>query len=217
MRTLVGIALLLVGCGGARFTESLGPTDGGGGDAPQTADAGDDAGDGAGRAVAAVDDAAETAPACITDLSNIGTGDFRVSFALTTTATTAMALANQSSVCQQACGGAASVEWDVTMTASGSIEIETDDGAAADRVFEVGGGPVNDGRPHSVVAARTGGSLWVQTDDGARSELAPDTNALGALPPLVVGSDPCASSTGGAGCPSVRPLAGTLTDLCVTR
>jgi len=182
--------------------------EGGAADAGQTSEASADGGD-AGHE-------AEAGPPCLTDLSGVGTGDFGVAFTLTTTATTFSALVNQSATCQASCGGSASVEWDIFMTNTGSIQVETDDGVAADRVFQVGGGPVNDGHPHSVVVGRTSGKVWVQTD-GARSPLVSDANSLGTLPPLVVGRDPCAISPGYAGCPAVLPLVGSVTDLCLTK
>jgi hypothetical protein len=96
---------------------------------------------------AALEAEAEAGPVCVTDLSGVGTGDFHVSFDMETDAQTFMALVNQRSACS------AGVEWDVFMQPTGSIEVETDDGIAADRVFQIGGGPVNDGQPHHVEAA----------------------------------------------------------------
>jgi len=163
------------------------------------------------------DAASDASPPCVTDLSGVGTGDFRVAFTLETTTRTAVALVNQSGSCQQACGGAASVEWDVFVQGpTGGVLIETDDGTAADRVFAVSGQPVNDGAAHHIEAGRVAGLLWVKVD-GQSSAGVPDTNALDVLPGLVVGRDPCAASAGNAGCPAVLPLDGMLTDLCVSR
>ncbi len=173
------------------------------------ADAGVDASDGA------VDDGAhaeaEAGPSCLTDLSGIGTGDFHVTFTLVTTAQSWMALVNQRSACLPYDG------WDVYMTPTGAIEVETDDGIAADRVWQVGGGPVNNGQPHLIEAARVGGYLWVETDGPPMSVLMPDTHALGSLPPIVVGTDPGGIGPDGCGSGVVEPLAGSLTDLCITR
>jgi hypothetical protein len=204
MKTLLAVlAMVLVGCGGSAF--SVGEGDDGGGDVVVRAD-----GDDAGMHVAVPDAAMEAAPpeaaeadagpACLSTLSNVGTNDFRIAFTLTTTAKMSTALVNQRSTCT------ASTEWDVFMSPGGGIEFETDDGVSADRVFVIGGGPVNDGQPHKIVAARTNGQIWVQTDDGIRSQLIPDPYAIDALPPLVEGSDPCTETV---------VLVGTIADLCV--
>ena len=102
--------LALVGCGGAQFSAAEATGDGGVPDAvqaspeaaPQGEDSGPDAreelavhvvpthdGGEAGQPLieAAVDAGheAEAGPACVTDLSGVGTGDFRIGFTITTT------------------------------------------------------------------------------------------------------------------------------------
>ena len=232
MKTLQAVLVLLVGCGGP-FSTAPSLTGDGGREAVQAADAGPQSDDAEQAGTLAHDDAADahdgaqlvdvadaapdTGPTCITDLSGVGTSDFRIAFTLETTTHTAMALVDQNGSCQQACGGAASVEWDMFVQGpTGGVLIETDDGTAADRVFAVSGQPVNDGVPHHIEAGRVAGLLWVKVD-GQSSAGVPDTNALDVLPELVVGRDPCASSAGNAGCPAVLPLDGMLTELCVSR
>jgi hypothetical protein len=188
------------------------------GDSPDGTDAADAATDSTTIKDAATDSPgdvtvveAEAGPACVTDLSNVGTGDFDVSFTVVTTAQTGMALVSQRATCLPYSG------WDIYTSPTGAIEIETDDGVAADRVFQIGGGPVNDGKPHYVEAARVAGKIWVQTDNGVKSPLVADTNALADLPPLIVGSDPGGVSPNGCGSGVIEPLAGSLTNLCVTK
>jgi hypothetical protein len=150
-----------------------------------------------------VDAAADVDPvlACVPSLADVGTSDFTVAFTITTTATVSTALVNQ----RAACVGA---EWDVYMSPTGAIEIETET-TASDRVYDIGGTGVNDGNPHHVQAGRAGGELWVQVDDTPMSPLVADTNALGTLPALVIGTDACSTTA--------APLVGSLTDLCITR
>jgi hypothetical protein len=151
-------------------------------------------------------------PACLTDLSGVGTGDFRIEFTLTTTTTgVQMSLVEQLVACI-ACGGSG-VGWAVTMTPTGAIAIETSDGTPSHRVFNIGGGPVNDGLPHRVIAGRSGGMLWVRTDGGAISPLKSDPYPFGVLPPLTKGLSPCGSSA----CTFYQSLSGSVADICVSR
>jgi hypothetical protein len=228
------VVMVLVGCGGPAFS-TVAPdaevvTSGdeasalGQGDSEASAADVGAPGDGGQLAEAHLADAAPSdggdaalvdAPACLTTLSGVGPADFYVSFLLTTTTTSAMALVNQSGACQAACGGRASTEWDVFLAPDGLVQVETDDGVAADRIFVLNGAHVNDGNPHHIIASRVGGQLSVSVD-GVSSATVSDSNELTTLPALVVGSDPCAASSGAAGCPAVHPLDGSLTELCLT-
>lgn len=161
-------------------------------------DAGTDAPDDAADSMAA-----ETGPTCVTDLSNIGAGDFRIDLDVVTTGATSQALASQRASCAPYAG------WALYTSPTGAVELETDDGQGADRVFTVGGTGVNDGSKHHVAAWRQAGTIYVRVDATPASVPAPDTNVLGTLPALTVGADACSIADG--------PLAGTITNLCITR
>jgi hypothetical protein len=149
--------------------------------------------------------AAEAGSTCVTDLSGVGTGDFRVSFTLTTTETgLTVGLVNQRAGCDQT-----SVWWDATLTPSGGIELATDDGSSTSYVFVESGNAVNDGAPHKIVVARTNGAIWYSRDGVLGSSMTPDPYAFGNFPALRIGSDPCPNTVGLAG-------NGSLTDLCIT-
>jgi hypothetical protein len=157
--------------------------------------------------------AAEAGPACLSTLSGIGTGDFRISFTLTTTNTTlTLALVNQRANC--ACTGASncsspSTFWDVVVDSSGGIIATTDDGSGASYVDVEAGNSVNDGKAHQIVIARTAGMLTYSSDGVVHSSEVADAYSFGAFPSLTIGSDVCSTTT---------PLTGhgTLTDLCIT-
>lgn len=144
--------------------------------------------------------APESTTACVTDLSNVGTGDFRVSFTLSTTSTAALVgLVNQRAGCDQA-----STWWDVNMQ-NGSIGVGT---VFSGQYVAIGlSGPSNDGAPHKVVFARTAGVIWYSIDGIVHDQTPSDPYPVGALPPLVVGADAC---------PGYVELDGTLSELCVT-
>ncbi len=184
--------------------------------APQDASQGDDAEpqDGAVADVSAdgpdPSDGSDGGPGCVTDLSNVGTGDFHVRFSIRTTATPAVAMAvvNQ----RPACG--TSTLWDVRMEPSGTLAAETDDGSVPGHYGVFSLASVNDGASHHVDVARLSGVLSI-TIDGAASGAAADVDALGSLPPLLVGSDVCDfADAGGDG---TSPLVGAVTGVCLTR
>ena len=237
-KTVIAAVAVLVGCGGAPFTAAeIG--DGGGGavqaaDAVPEVDAGSqgrdagpdareeltdrvvpvrDGGEAGLPAEAAVDagpgSEAEAGPVCVTDLSGVGIGDFRVSFTIATTDAPAsyMALLNQRTHCDDTRPG-----WDVWMTAAGDLGVEVFDGAAGsyDNVTH-DGRAVNDGAPHRVAVGRSGGGtvLTVSVDSVARNYPGEPAMSLGTLAPLNEGSDPT--------CTGVSPLSGQLTDVCVSR
>jgi hypothetical protein len=146
---------------------------------------------------------AEAGPACLTDLSNVGAGDFHIAFTLTATVSgVVLDLLNQGTVCQ-----GSSPAWDVAVGPSGSIEGSTFDGTAIVSLHTTT--TVNDGAPHHVVYARTSGVLWASTDGVADNSGVQDDSDLTDMPALQVGAgDPCTTT----------PLSGhgTLTDLCIT-
>jgi hypothetical protein len=146
---------------------------------------------------------AEAGPVCLTDLSNVGTGDFHVSFTITTTTSnTVLDLLNQGTVCE-----GSSSAWDVAVGPNGAVEGSTFDGTSIVSLHTTTA--VNDGAPHHVVYARTSGVLWASTDGVADNSSVPDDSDLTEMPALQVGAgDPCTTT----------PLSGhgTLTDVCIT-
>lgn len=146
-----------------------------------------------------------TAPVCTSDLSNVGTGDFAVIFTLTTDASfptgTSMAIARQRTGCDQS-----STFWDITMNSEGGISASTDDGIPGHYVFVESDHASNDGQPHTIGVARIGGHLFITRDEVEDSLAQPDTDNLGAMPPLTRGTDVCAN---------VVPTVGTVTNFCL--
>jgi hypothetical protein len=198
------------GAGGGSTLDSavdLPPSsDSGGGDAAM-----DSAAD-LSRPVDAADagDAASDARACpgeTRDLSNVGTGDFRISFHIVTTQMGWAALLNQRSSCSLG------LFWDIRQTAAGTILAETDGNTSASYQTAESTTKINDGKPHDILVARVAGSLIIRID-GPASGQGPSSAALGALPALKVGNDPCGSASN----PATAPFAGTtLSGICISR
>jgi hypothetical protein len=126
---------------------------------------------------------------CTGDLSGIGTGDFHISFTVTSTQTPLVALANQRNWCSY------TNMWDLRMEAGVPI-MELDDEAGEPHYTILwGAGPrIDDGRPHDVLIERVSGTLSVNVDGVAASKAAPAS--LGPLPPLEVGNDICIGRDG---------------------
>lgn len=148
----------------------------------------------------------EAAQACVTDLSNVGAGDFRIAFTLTTSEVgKQLALVSQRAGCDET-----SAYWSVTLSQGGGIVAVTSDGTPEGMVSVEAGNGVNDGLPHSVLVARIAGQLSLSRDGVTDSALMPDTNAFATLSALAVGMDTCKMDSALEG-------EGTLTDLCITR
>jgi len=150
----------------------------------------------------------------ISSLSNIGTQDFHISFRILTTQRGWVALLNQRSVC------ATGYFWDIRQCttgnndgcpAEGGIFVETDNNSAASFQTNSAKGPINDGKVHEVVVARTAGILTIQIDGSLSAGIVSVASFGTALPPVQVGKDVCAPP----GDPTVA-LTGTLSDLCIT-
>jgi hypothetical protein len=159
-------------------------------------------------------------PPCGDDLSNIGTGNFSISFTLTTTMTGESAILNQRSTCK---GGNM---WDVRAyfpsgpvsdlpdsgeptfgTNTYGIGIETDDTVNyATLVFP---SVLNDGDPHLVNITRISGTLYISVD-GAPSVATTSLSSFAQLTPLAQGTDPCVGVDG------TQSFVGTLANVCVT-
>jgi len=163
-------------------------------------------------------DAAPDAGACvkgIKDFSNIGTGNFHVSFRVATTQTGWVALVNQRSTCYFG------VFWDIRLCGAGgscpqgAIYIETDDKTSAGATYQSvhSAAVVNDGKAHDVAVARVSGVIAIQID-GAPSGTGPSSASLGAMPALRIGTDVC---DGPGNSPSTAAFAGMmLSDVCLT-
>lgn len=129
---------------------------------------------------------------CLTDLSGVGTGDFRVTFTLTTTAHVNVSLLSQRIGCDQS-----SMLWSVSLSYTGQIAAATDDGMAAHWAATIEANSVADGKLHTIVFARTSGKIWISRDGVVDSVPVDDPYLLGALAPLQIGTDACSTSMGG--------------------
>jgi hypothetical protein len=131
------------------------------------------------------------ASGCANDLSNIGTGDFRISLTLTSTQTGWVAIVNQRAVCN------AGMYWDIRMD-DGYIVAETDDGMYDDggvwvedpRTTLTSTVTVNDGVPHCILVQRVDEMLSI-TIDGLLVGEATSISSFAALAPLAIGTDTC--------------------------
>ena len=144
---------------------------------------------------------------CTGDLSNVGTGNFNIQFTLTTT-TTNGAVLNQRSICYT------DEMWDIRTTATGQLQVETDDnnGTYTSLVTPV---VVANGTPHSIVITRLNGTLLIIVDSDEVASGASKAS-LGALHALATKTDICDTTGGpnGVGDGTV-PLVGTVSDVCV--
>lgn len=139
---------------------------------------------------------------CTGDLSNVGAGDFHVTFDVATTQQDGqVAIANQRAACAEG------TFWDAHL-ASGAIEVETDDDGGAYTAL-VGTRVIDDGASHHVEIARVAGSLTL-TIDGVLDGTALSAASLPALAPLAARTDVCEGANGSVS------LIGALTNLCVT-
>lgn len=206
MRAMI-LCLFLVGCGSEPFSGLVSGGDGAlGSDSGIGGDGGATSSEDAGGSVGGIpgsDDSGSTAP-CLTDLSGVGTADFRIAFTLTTTnVTQTLALASQRTGCDQS-----SVWWQAIVDSAGGIVFETCNGPGAHAGVEAGNA-INDGRPHRIVLARVAGAISYSYDGVIGSAVVPDAYSFGTFgAPLTIGTDTCGDT----------PFAGhgALTDLCVT-
>jgi Laminin G domain len=161
---------------------------------------------GAGGAMGASSSTSTGPQGCTGDLSGLGTGDFRISFDVTTTQARGdvqglVALTNQRSFCGH------SIFWDIRM-AAGMLEVETDDGVGGYTEL-IGTHLLNDGVQHHVVEQRVAGVLSL-TVDGADDGSAQSLSSFGNLAaPLAIGTDICEMTDG------TQPFVGTISPPCV--
>jgi hypothetical protein len=144
---------------------------------------------------------AQPAPA---DLSNIGTADFRIGFTIRTTAQVGSAVINQRATCSHG------NFWGVRTSPTGTIGIETDDGASYTVLIADGTTRINDGVPHRVAITRRQGTLAIAVDN-AQPFSAPSGASFGQLAALRIGEDPCDGVDG------TNALDGAVTDVAIAR
>jgi hypothetical protein len=122
---------------------------------------------------------------CTGDLTNVGTGDFHVSFLITTTQQGFVAVVNQ----RWRCGY--SPFWDIRML-NGAIEAETDIVQTPTSYTEIisTGAPINDGKPHTVFLVRASGMLTIYVDSVPRGTKA-SAAMFGPLAGVRAGIDIC--------------------------
>ena len=137
-------------------------------------------------------------PGGTSDLSNIGSGDFNISFHIVTSQTGLVALLNQRKSCDYG------VFWDIRQSMLGMILVELDSGSSY-KTLKSTGLVINDGNPHDVTVARASGKLTIQIDGVVTGE-STSSESLGVLPPLRVGKHVCVSTV---------PFAGTLSEVCI--
>jgi|HubBroStandDraft_6_1064221.scaffolds.fasta_scaffold18723_2 hypothetical protein len=158
--------------------------------------------------------------ACQDNLSNIGTGDFHISFTLETTQSGNTAVMNQ----RPTCGGDFDF-WDIRLGATyegaggpGYLLVNTGGSYAGEDEWNLTNVAstltVNDGRSHDVVVERVSGVLTILVDQVAAGTAA-SLSSFAGLPPLDVGVGICDASNGGGPLGS-EPFVGTLTNVCVT-
>jgi hypothetical protein len=214
MRTLILTTLLLTGCGGPAFIPQLFDEGDGG--------AGDDGGSEAASHAVEVPDAGapaeeasvEASPeasseTCVNDLSNVGTGNFTIAFTVTVSRAPApsvfVSLLNQRAGCTTT-----SSYWEVAFGSWGGVTASTYNGADGNPIhFVEGSTSIADGKPHHVKVQRVADALAVWVDGALGSAQVIDTDALGAMAPLTIGSEPCAN---------ILPSEGyaTVEDICLS-
>jgi hypothetical protein len=141
---------------------------------------------------------------CITDLTDVGTGDFHIAFQLQTSATKLSTLLFQRGICLH------SEFWDIHLLSSGKIGVELDNSGANYTVLN-SSRTVNDGAAHTIVVARVSLDLSITIDGVVDTSTLAHTD-FGYLPPLGIASgSTCEGSSNGE-----VALKGTLTALCIT-
>jgi hypothetical protein len=142
----------------------------------------------------------EVAPTCSQDLSNIGTGDFSISFKITTTAQVSSGIVAQRQICMH------SKFWDIRVRASGTgISIETDD--QVNYTSLVAPMTIDDGAPHEVRICRKSGVIYAFAD-GTLSVQGASLTSFETLPSFASKTSVCSAF-------GTVTLDGTLEDVCV--
>jgi hypothetical protein len=153
----------------------------------------------------AVSDSGQDAARCINDLSNIGTGDFQISFSMTGSQTGRTALVNQRRICYF------EAFWDIRVS-DGALLIETDQNSQSNWVLFTTKGPlVNDGQVHTVLVRRSAETVTAYID-GIASGSFISRASFGPLAPIAIGTDPCDNTS----MDSTVAFTGKVTNLCIT-
>jgi hypothetical protein len=155
----------------------------------------------AGSSPSAADGASDSATKCGNTLSNVGNGDFDISFTFTTTQSGLVALLNQRKSC------APSTYWDIRVY-GGVVRVEIDDVPNYTQVTSAVGG-FDDGQPHDVAVQRRSGTLTLYVDSVVSGSSA-STEVLHGLGPVNSGVDVCQGQDG------TMALVGTLTNVCLS-
>jgi hypothetical protein len=142
-----------------------------------------------------------TPPAvCQGDLSDIGTGDFRIQFSIATTQGGQLAVMSQRSGCTYG------MDWDIRIV-NHQVFVETDDGTGNYTAVH-SNKMINDGVQHDVVVTRTAGVIIIDIDC--------QTDASGSSPAALGGLPALAQTSSCIGNDSTQPLVGSLTNVCVS-
>ncbi len=153
----------------------------------------------------AASDSGQDAARCINDLSNIGTGDFQISFSMMGTQTGRTALINQRRICYF------EEFWDIRAS-NGALLIETDQNSQSNWVLFTSKGPlVNDGQVHTVLVQRRAETVTAYIDGIASGSFISRTS-FGPLTPIAIGTDPCDNTS----MDSTVAFTGKVTNLCIT-
>ena len=152
-----------------------------------------------------------TAHACLTDLSNLHTGDFSFGFSLKTSSGNGanVALINQRLKCAPFTG------WEARLS-NGSIDVEVDQAAngtgVPDTQFFTRAASLNDNNQHTIRVTRTsGGLLTVYVDGKIDSAMSGAVQDFGVLPALATGTAVCVGVDGTVALPSSI----TLSNVCL--
>ena len=132
---------------------------------------------------------------CLTDLSNIGTSDFTISFIINTaqTASRNMEILDQRDACSCFNG------FDIRMTRNGYIDVETDQNVGtmsnpscpgdAERTATMSS--LNNNVAHAVIIHRVNQAITVTVDGTPVISNLPSTVSFGSLKPVRIGTGPC--------------------------
>jgi hypothetical protein len=146
---------------------------------------------------------------CQNDLTNIGQGDFRIEFTISTTQSGIVSVLSQRANCQGA-GSPPGGWWSVRIVPEGGIGVLGVETAGGSYTAITGDTQINDGLTHSVVVERTSGVLTITTDG------LPDGSGLSSSFFGDLGSAPLTTNDACTGLDGTQPLSGTLADVCVS-
>ncbi|SRR6266498_14084 len=230
-RASFGISVLGIGCGqllGASFDDlprrddrasesDSGPFEGGDSDTfdvgnplhPDVADGGDapDFGNAdIGEADTGPSDGAGSIclppPVCTGDISNIGTGEFSISFRIATVSSAKSGILSQRVLCTSR------EFWDIRLFNAGHLLIELEANGGADYDALLSTLTINDGVFHEVRVCRRLAKLYIFIDEKAAGSI-PSQASLGPLAPLATGTSVCMDIDG------TSTLVGAILDVCV--